>query len=116
MPLTTFNPPIAPSPGTRHAPKVNLLEAEFGDGYTQASPRGLNHIQRVATLRWDGLTEAQYNTIEDFFVTQGGYRPFWYQPRGFATALKWVCKEWDGSDNSPWRFTAKLEQHFTTET
>lgn len=115
MPLVVFTPPIAPSPGTRFAPKISINKAEFGDGYTQSSPNGLNHIRHTVSLRWDGVTEAQYIALIDFFETQGGYRPFWYQPRGFAAPLKWVCEEWSGTDGSPWTVDAKLEQHFTAE-
>ncbi|MDE4297083.1 phage tail protein [Phaeobacter gallaeciensis] len=115
MALTTFTPPIPPSPGTKHAPQVNVLKAEFGDGYTQAAPNGLNHIKRTIALRWDGLTEAQYDALDTFFNDRGGFRPFWYQPRGHATALKWVCEEWSGSDSAPWAFEAKLEQWFGAE-
>jgi phage-related protein len=116
MPLVTFSPSIAPSPGTKINPKVNLFEAEFGDGYTQSAPNGLNHIKREITLTWTGLTEAQYQELDGFFFGRGGYRPFYYQPRGFSTPLKWTCKEWSGTDRTPWSFEAKLVEHFTTET
>lgn len=115
MALVTFNPPIAPSPGTRHAPKISVNRADFGDGYTQTSPSGLNHIRHEITLRWDGLTGAQYLTIRDFFETQGGYRPFWYQPRGFSEPQKWTAPAWSGADASPWNFEATLEQWFGVE-
>lgn len=116
MPLLTFSPSIAPSPGTSHKPQVNLLAAEFGDGYTQAAPNGLNHIRQVLSLRWDGLTETQMAELKTFFEDRGGYRPFYFQPRGFTSPLRWTCKEWSISDASPWRFEAKLEQNYTTET
>ncbi len=67
MALTTFTPPIAPTLGTKHAPKVNLLKAEFGDGYSQAAPNGLNHTAHEISLRWGALTEAQFGTIRQFF-------------------------------------------------
>lgn len=116
MPLVTFTPSILPSPGTKRNPAVNLWEAEFGDGYTQAAPKGLNHIRNAIVLRWEGLTDAQFDELITFFEDRGGYRPFYYQPRGFSTVLKWTCKEWSGSDSAPWQFEAKLEQSFTNET
>jgi phage-related protein len=115
MALTTFTPPIAPAPGTKHAPKIKLLKAEFGDGYTQATPNGLNHIAYEISLRWDALTEAQFGTIRQFFEDRGGYRPFWYQPRGFATAQKWTAPAWSGVDAAPWSFEVKLVQWFGAE-
>lgn len=115
MTLPTFSPIVAPSPGTRVAPKLSLLEAEFGDGYTQSAPNGLNHRKETMTLRWDGLTEAQFIALRDFFRERGGYKSFYYQPRGEAQPMKWRCKDWSGADRSPWSFEAKLEQSFTLE-
>lgn len=116
MPLATFNPPIAPSPGSTTTPKIKLRTAEFGDGYTQEMPDGLNHIQRVINMKWGGLELAQAQAIEAFFVAQGGYKSFYYQPYGYASVLKWKCKEWSVSNSAPFAITAKLEQSFTTET
>ena len=116
MPLVTFSPSIAPSPGTSHKPRVKLLVAEFGDGYSQAAPKGLNHIQQTVSLRWDGLTETQMAELKLFFEERGGYRPFYYQPRGFSAPLKWTCSTWNYSDAAPWRFEAMFEQSYTTET
>lgn len=115
MPLVTFTPSIAPSPGTSHKPKITLNEAEFGDGYTQSSPKGLNHIRQIVSLRWDGLTETQIAELKSFFESRGGYRPFYFQPRGYATRLKWTCSDWSFSDSSPWTFSAELKQSFVTE-
>jgi len=116
MPLVTFSPSISPTPGTSHNPRVDVLVADFGDGYTQAAPNGLNHIRDSITLRWDGLTDLQMSELKNFFEERGGYRPFYYQPRGFLAALKWTCREWSISDASPWRIEAKFEQVFSTET
>lgn len=115
MPLETFSPSIAPSPGTKTKPSVSLWKAEFGDGYTQAAPRGLNHIRDTISLRWDGITEAQALELRDFFESKGGYRPFYYQPRGRNAPMKWTCNDWSISDSAPWKFDAKLEQNFTNE-
>lgn len=116
MALVTFIPPIAPTPGTKHAPKVKLWKAEFGDGYTQAAPAGLNHIAHEISLRWDALTDAQFSEIRQFFEDRGGYRPFWYQPRGFATPQRWTAETWSGADAAPWSFEVQLVQWFGAET
>jgi len=116
MPLPTFTPVVAPSPGTGFAPEINLLTAGFGDGYTQSLPNGLNHIRQVVTLKWDGLIEAEMISIRTFFEQQAGYKPFYYKPVGVAAPLKWTCKEWSSSANAPWTFTAKLRQDFTLAT
>ena len=91
---------------------MNILRAEFSNGYTSAAPNGLNHIRQTVSLRWDGLTKAQYLEILFFFEERGGHKPFSYQPRGFAEPHKWTAPEWSGSDSSPWVFEAQLVQWF----
>lgn len=116
MPLITFAPPVGPSLGTQHAPEISLNEAQFGDGYTQSSPRGLNHIRETITLKWDGITIEEMQVLRAFFFERGGYLPFYYRPYGFSQSAKWTCKEWSASASAPWSFTAKLRQSFTLET
>ncbi len=94
MPYTTFIPPVPPSPGTSDTPKIRKLEAEFGDGYSQAVPDGINHIRREMTLDWDLLTPTQSNEIIDFFRARGGCEPFFWTPSDELTPLKWICAEW----------------------
>lgn len=112
MALSTFAPEIAPSPGGTIKPQIKILKAEFGDGYSQPTPAGLNHIRKIIDLRWEALTEAQKTYIENFFETHGGYKTFLYQPFGFAAPLKWTCSEWSISPGAPWSVSAKFEQSF----
>lgn len=113
MTIPTFNPPVGASPGTKNKPEIKILEAEFGDGYTQATGDGLNHIRKVVSLQWDVLTETQADTIEAFFTDQKGYLPFLYTLRGQSTPTKWTCKEWDRTWGSPNTVTATLRQSFS---
>lgn len=115
MALTTFTPPVGPSPGTSFAPQVNLWSADFGDGYTLSAPKGMNHIRQVVSLKWGGLVDADAQAIIAFFTARGGHEPFYYQPFGLAAPLKWTCKEWSMSASAPFTVTAKLEQSFTNE-
>lgn len=112
MEFETFTPPINPISGTAFKPKVALWEAPFGDGYTQATPRGINHIAETITLKWGGLTIAQMETIRGFFERKGGVTPFYFTPRGRSHPVKWRCKSWSYSDSAPWTFEANLEQSF----
>ena len=93
MPLPTFTPPVAPSPGTTDKPEFKVLVADFGDGYTQGSADGLNNVQRVLSLNWETLTPAQCNTIMNFLKGTKGTGIFYYTPSNEATALKWTCSE-----------------------
>lgn len=94
MPYSTFNPVIAPSPGTSDKTSVKKLQAEFGDGYSQAVPDGLNSIRREITVDWDMLTPTDAATIIDFFRARGGVEPFYWTPSDETTALKWICESW----------------------
>lgn len=94
MPLATFNPPIAPSPGLQDTPKVKILQAEFGDGYSAPTPDGLNHIRRVLDLRWDVLERDDKDEIADFLKAQQGTKPFLYTMPGEPSPVRYTCKEW----------------------
>lgn len=113
MALPTFNPPVRPGPGFPVKPELSLNQVSFGDGYTLASPNGLNHIRQTVTLSWEGLTQAQKTAIETFLFARGGYKPFLYKPYGFSQALRWICAEWSGSHGAPFTFTATLKQDFS---
>jgi len=116
MPLPTFNPIVRPSPGTNYSRTVNLLKAEFGDGYSQNTPKGLNHIRKKVKLKWDALTLEQRNQIEEFFASMQGYLPFYYKPYGEDRTLKWTCEEWSSDiDGGVFTFSAELVQSFTNE-
>lgn len=114
--LPTFLPPIGPSPGTSHKRNINLFEAEFGDGYSQPTPKGLNHIRRTVTLKWDALTYQQMEEIIGFFERMGGNQPFYYAPFGVRGAIKWTCKDFSESTNDGiWSVNAELQQSFTNQ-
>ncbi len=112
MPLEVFIPEVMPSPGTSTKPMVRLKKAEFGDGYTQAAPDGLNHIREVLTLSWAGLSKNQALALDNFFRRHGGYYPFFYAGVFYEIPLKWTCDDWSMSASAPWKFTAKLTQYF----
>jgi phage-related protein len=116
MALPTFKPPVGPSPGTSHKPTVSLWEADFGDGYSQPMPKGINHIKKSTSLKWAVLTLEQMLEITDFFERMGGNQPFYYRPFGVSDAVKWTCKEWEEStEGGIWSVTATFVQSFTNE-
>jgi len=112
MPLPTFTPPMRPSPGTSRAPEVSLRKSQFGDGYAQASPAGLNHVRQVVALKWEFLSLAEAQEIETFLVGQGGYRPFLYTLNGEAQARRWVCESWSVTDGHPSTVNATFREWF----
>lgn len=117
MSLITFRPPVAPSPGTGYAPQLKILAAEFGDGYSQPTPDGINHIKDQVSLRWDSLSMEQMHQIHDFFMRQQGTRAFYYTGWGQRGATKWTCKEFapKQGEDGVWTYQATLVQSFTNE-
>lgn len=44
--------------------QTNLLVAQFGDGYTQRTPNGINYARQQWTISWENITNADLVTIE----------------------------------------------------
>ena len=116
MPIATFTPIVQPSPGTGLSPEVSLHEVPFGDGYTLSSPNGINHIRLKMTLKWDGLTKAEHDTMRDFFVAQKGYLPFYYNHPSDGVLRKWTCKSWNSSVEGIYKLNAELVENFSQTT
>ncbi|AVO43904.1 phage tail protein [Phreatobacter cathodiphilus] len=112
MTLAYFQPVPAPSPGTENTPELKILDAEFGDGYSQPTPDGLNHMRDVFRLKWDVLTTAQADAIVTFFRTQKGTTPFWWRETTTGPWIKVTCKEWSRTRGAPHTVTATLRQSF----
>lgn len=114
MALDTFNPPVAPSPGTKYAPEIKTKNASFGDGYTQEMPDGSNYIRRKVNLTWDTLLESQADAIIAFLEAHTAGTPFYYAMRDGVTR-KWKCNTFDRTWDSPNQVTATFEQYFGLE-
>lgn len=115
MTLATFTPPFAPMPGTTDKPKVKILKAEFGDGYSQTAPDGLNNVKRVLSVAWDALTPTQITAMTGFFFTQASQgNPFYYTPSDETVPVKWTCEVWDDKRGQGGlrALTATFEQSF----
>jgi phage-related protein len=115
MPLQTFDPPVGPSPGTRKGRDMDILEAEFGDGYSQPTPNGYNHMRRTLSLNWDGLSRRQADYISQFFEEHGGTKAFYYTPANETKPVKWICSSWEESVQGITKITAEFKQSFTLE-
>ncbi|HVI28108.1 phage tail protein [Hansschlegelia sp.] len=115
MALPTFNPPVPPSAGLSNEPKINLFANEFGDGYTQRSPKGLNHIRDMPELKFELLTSVQAAGVVAFLRERGGYKPFLYTLPDETTAKRWTCAKWKHTRDEAGRntITATLEQDFS---
>lgn len=113
MAIATFNPTPRPTAGSRVTNKVSLIEHQLGNGYVMSAPQGLNHIAKQLDLKWDALTLDQARALDQFFVDQGGYKPFWFTMRGESAPRKWTCKVWSFVDGAPATSSATLMEVFT---
>lgn len=116
MTLATFAPSIDPSPGSTYKPAVKMLAADFGDGYSQPTPDGINNIKMMLGLAWDMITVDQKNELDAFFTAQGGGTPFYFSPFGdnSDSTPKWTCSEWSyKSVEGNFSFSANLVQTFS---
>jgi len=95
MPATTFPttvPPSRTSPGKEVT--YDILEANFGDGYSQRSGAGINTERVTWSLIWENIDNADAEEIETFLNNTKGYIPFyWTAPLDDGPKL-WVL---DGS-------------------
>ncbi|ALN73583.1 phage tail protein [Aureimonas sp. AU20] len=100
MTLPTFIPPEPPVIGSTLKREIKLNKTQFGDGYSQATRDGLNHMRRVVSLRWEALDLDDAVAIDDFLAIQGGDRPFTYTAPGTSQALVWTCEDWNMTQTS----------------
>jgi phage-related protein len=94
MTLPVFTPPVSPTAGMQDKPELKILKTEFGDGYSQPTPNGINHIRRVVTLEFGLLEPDEKDTIVDFLTAQSGTAPFLYTIPGSASPTRFTCDDW----------------------
>jgi phage-related protein len=101
--LVEFIPPQEPSPGAQNKPEIKILQAEFGDGYSQAAPAGLNNVRSVLTLQWDYLEGCERDGIIKFLECRGGTEPFifrlpkdrqWAMTDEQISRFVYTCADW----------------------
>lgn len=74
--------------------KPRVLTAQFGDGYGQDSPDGLNAIMQVWNLRYEDRYAYEVRAIRDFLVARKATEKFQWRSRlGEVITVK--CREWD---------------------
>ena len=88
-------PSIAPSYSSSPGTDFRILEATFGDGYSQRAADGLNSTKITWNLIWEVRTDADIAIINDFLVDKLGFEHFlWTAPND--TERKWICKSING--------------------
>ncbi len=98
-PLDIFIPPIDPSIGLQRKREFKILEASFGDGYSQLSASGTNYIREILELSWDVLTSSQSQVITNFLESKGGIKTFVYLSPDALDVMKFTCSDWTETYN-----------------
>lgn len=114
MTTPVFTPPTSPSAGATDRPELKILQAEFGDGYNQPTPDGVNHIRTTLALKFELLEAEERSEIVDFLTARKGVEPFLYQLPGSPSARLYTCAEWETTALAASLFTvsATLRQSF----
>ena len=86
-------PSISPSYGSAGDTGFRVLEANFGDGYSQRAADGLNSVGRVWSLTWENRPDADIATIYDFLIDKLGFEAFLWTAPDEAAPRKWICGE-----------------------
>lgn len=72
------------------APKI--LRAQFGDGYSQRTPDGINYNLKSYNTVFE-LNSTQLSTLLTFLRAQAGYLNFNWTPPGGVSG-KYICAKW----------------------
>ncbi|WP_211440919.1 phage tail protein [Collimonas humicola] len=110
MSAFTFNPATA-----NLAKKPKVLAAQFGDGYTQRTPNGLNPNPDVWNLTFEfGGSPTAHLPFKNFLDALGGTQAFDWTPPGAAASLRFVCADYqcNAMPGYVWQCTAVFEQAF----
>lgn len=89
--MATFTWPVSYSSSKSVQPR--LKQVQFGDGYSQESPDGLNNQAEQWSVSMQNLDATVFAQIESFFKSHKGYIAFdWTTPDGLQARFK--CRSW----------------------
>lgn len=96
-----------------------VASTQYGDGYRQTAPDGLNPVRQVWALTFKGMDSETGNAVRDFLRARvnatTGLEPFDWVPVWATTPLRVTCKTWRRSMADAYGFSdisATFEQEF----
>lgn len=78
-----------PDYGAESSVTPNVVTAQYGDGYSQDTPLGINFLAQVWTVSFNKSPDFA-DEIYNFLMNLGGYQRFWWTPPRREIAIK--CK------------------------
>ena len=105
---------VKPTLSTNKEVKTRILEANFGDGYSQRAGDGINTIKGKWNPEWTALNQVNFDELNDFFEERNGRKNFNWTPPGESTSKKFICKSWNVSHigASKFRLACEFQQVF----
>ena len=91
--MATF-PAIVPSFASALQVDASVLEARFGDKYSQRAGNGNNPVSDTWSVIFENYNNTDIETIKTFLRTQAGVDAFDWIPPGEVASKKWTCKSW----------------------
>lgn len=98
MPTQTFS--VEPASGAALSIKPSVAITEFGDGYEQRTPQGINNQPRAWSLEFIKPTLAEAQSILSFFEARAARESFFWTPPIGVQGI-FVCREWSVSISAP---------------
>jgi len=85
---------------------ANVDRAQFGDGYEQTQPGGINYQRRQYSVQATLLTRTEYDTLHDFLAARLNLTPFRWRAPWDDITRQWKCTSLSGPRPSNARFAA----------
>jgi len=111
--MTIDTLPSTPAPDQYDAStEISNWEADFGDGYSQRAPKGINNTKDSVPLNWTNLTKVEMIVLRDFCIAHSGGQTFYFtlededDPKKFA--LMSYVRKYVSYDN--YTFTLNMKQ------
>ena len=83
-----FAAPV-PSQSSKVVRKFRTLALQFGDGYRQDAPDGINYQIDTWSLNFENLNSTDASTVRTFFDTVGSFTTFTWTAPGDSTSKVW---------------------------
>jgi phage-related protein len=110
--MDTFTPPLNPDAPLNQQFSPRMIQNNFGDGYAETSPDGLNAYPAQITPRWSLLTLPQKQSLDAFFKAHIGVA-FFYTLPDETVARKWLCTSFKPTQNATWwSYDATFNERF----
>ncbi len=109
-------PDIPPDYGLEPQVEFRVDTVNFGDGYKQRAPSGINSVSENWRVSWSLLNRDEYDQLYPFLLSRKGVTPFMWQAPWESAPRKYVCTQLSGPRPTSAMFAsinATFEEDFT---